>query len=83
MGVNDWSQAEKDLYAVGTRAILDDMERVRESMTAELDLYRNDASTRYAEQLAEHEDRLRKLAEDHQAWLRSLYDEGPQPQDVA
>ncbi len=84
MGVNDWSQAEKDLYAIGTRAILDGMERARESMTADLDLYRDDWSTRHAEMTRAHEDRVRQMRDDHHAWLRSLYDdEGPQPQDVA
>ena len=34
MGVNDWSAAEKDLYATGSRAILDDLERQRQEWNA-------------------------------------------------
>jgi hypothetical protein len=56
-------------------------------MRADLDRLAESWRAGYAQQLADHEARMRKLDEDHQAWLRSLYaddDSEPQPtQDVA
>lgn len=64
-GVSDWSQAEKELYALGTRAILDDLERQqrewRESWALD--------STSTDERMREHNERMRQLEEDHKAWL--------------
>jgi hypothetical protein len=63
--IDDWSDAERQLYAVGTRAILDDLERKqaewRESWA--LDTTSTDARVR------EHNERMRQLEEDHKAWL--------------
>jgi len=69
MGVNDWSQAERDLYALGSRLLLDDMERTRQSMAAELDLYRDDWSTRHAEMTRAHQERVRQIEAAQAAWL--------------
>jgi hypothetical protein len=50
------------------------------SMRADLDRLAESWRAGVAQQLADHEARMRKLDEDHQAWLRSLYDDGgPQP----
>ncbi len=88
MGVNDWSQAERDLYALGSRLLLDDMERTRQSMAAELDLYRDDWSTRHAEMTRAHNERMQRMRDDQAAWLDSFYDDGEpaptqDPQDQA
>lgn len=49
-------------------------------MEAQVNALRESWSSGYAEQLADHEVRMRKLDEDHQAWLRSLYtDAGDEP----
>ena len=75
-GVNDWSQAERDLYATGTRAILDDLERQRQewSAGAALDTTSADAVVR------KHNAKMRQLEEDHKAWLaRFINGEADEP----
>lgn len=67
--IDTWDENERALYALGSRAILDDLDRVQESMTADLDRYRDDFTTRQAEQLRAHQDRVRKLEADQAAWL--------------
>jgi len=88
MGVIDWSQAERDLYAYGSRALLDRMERQIQDQRREWNETYGLDSTSAAEINRQHAERMRKLEEDHKAWLAgylaSLYgddDESP-TQDV-
>jgi len=64
-GVNDWSEAERDLFAVGSRAALDDLERYREELNSG---YAPD-TTATDEMVKAHNARMRQLEEDHKAWL--------------
>lgn len=82
--IDDWSEAERQLYAVGTRAILDDIERQAEEWRGSWAL----DSTSMDEMTRAHNERMRQLEEDHKAWLARFIngeaDERPQPtQDVA
>jgi hypothetical protein len=67
--IDTWDENERALYALGSRALFDDLDRARESMTADLDRYRDDFTTRQAEQLRARQDRVRKLEADQAAWL--------------
>ena len=65
MGVSEWSQAERDLYALGSRQLLDNLDRQIEEWqsSAALDTTSTDDMTR------EHNARMRQLEENHKAWL--------------
>jgi hypothetical protein len=84
--IDDWSEAEKQLYAIGSRAILDDIERQAEEWRESWAL----DSTSMDEMTRKHNERMRQLEEDHKQWLTRFLrdasgaaDEGPQPtQDV-
>lgn len=64
-GVNDWSRAERDLYAVGSRALLDELERKRQEWRESWAL----DSTSTGDMIREHNARMRELEEQHRAWL--------------
>jgi hypothetical protein len=51
-------------------------DRAAAEMQADLDLYRDDFTTRHAEQLRAHERRMRELEEQNRAYLTSFYDDG-------
>lgn len=75
-GVSDWSDAERYLYAIGTRAILDDLERQqrewRESWALD--------STSADEINRQHAAKMTQLEEEHKAWLARFIDgEADQP----
>jgi hypothetical protein len=77
--------AERAYVAARLDHLADRFDQARAEMQADLDRLRESWSGGVAQQLADHEDRVRRMREDHQAWLRSLYAdyEGPQPtQDV-
>ena len=65
MGVNDWDENERALYALGSRQLLDSLDRQieewRESWA--LDTTSTDEMTR------EHNARMRALEEQHKQWL--------------
>jgi hypothetical protein len=44
------------------------------SLEADLDVYRDDFTTRHAEQLRAHQDRVRQLEDDQRAWLTRFID---------
>ncbi len=55
------------------------LDRATAEMSAELDLYRDDWSTRTAEMMRAHEDRVRQMRNDQAAWLKSFYGEADEP----
>jgi len=63
--IDEWDENERALYAVGTRAILDDLERQRREWN---ESYAID-STSMDEINRAHSERMRKLEEDQRAWL--------------
>lgn len=77
MGVNDWSQAERDLYTLGTRVLFDDMERQRQEWRegVALDTTATDAI------LAEAAARTRAAQQETRRYLASFYDEESVPSD--
>lgn len=72
MGVSDWSHAEKELYALGTRALLDDIERYRLELSAGVEL----DNTSMADAVREHEQRMSDLAAQQRAWLEDFISGG-------
>ncbi len=77
MGVNDWSQAEKDLYALGSRALFDDMERYRRELSegVALDTTATDAM------IAEAAARTKAAQEETRRYLAQLAGDEPAPID--
>lgn len=71
MGINDWSESDKQLFAIGSRAALDDLQRTREEWNANaaLDTTATDVMMR------EHNARVRELEEQHKAWMASYIKE--------
>ncbi len=63
--VDNWSRAERDLYAIGSRATLDDLDRKIEEWrsSAALD------NTSTDDMIREHILRMRKLDEQHKQWI--------------
>lgn len=61
------------------------LDRARAEMTASLDLYRDDWSTRHAEMTRAHNERMQRMCDGQAAWLNSFYDDGEvtPTQDVA
>jgi hypothetical protein len=74
-GIDGWSPAERQLFAIGSRAALDALSRQQEDWRESwsLDTTSTDAVVR------EHHARMRQLEEDHKAWLAQylggLYDD--------
>lgn len=68
--IDNWSQAERDLYALGSRAILDDLERQqqewRESWAPD--------STSMDETHRQHAAKMRQLEEDQRQWFSRFID---------
>lgn len=64
-GVDDWSQAERDLYALGSRQLLDNLDRQIEEWRESWAL---DTSA-HDDMIREHNARMRALEEHHKAWL--------------
>jgi hypothetical protein len=61
------------------------LDQAREAMTAELDLYRDDWSSRHAELQRAHRERMDAMAAEQAAWLARWLDGDPdegRPQDV-
>lgn len=71
MGINDWTESDKQLFAIGSRAALDDLQRTREEWNAgaALDTTSTDVMMR------EHNARVRELEEQHRAWMASYIKE--------
>lgn len=65
MGINDWTESDKQLFAVGSRAALDDLARQAEEWrsTAALDTTSTD------EMVRQHNQHVRELEEQHRQWL--------------
>lgn len=85
-GVSDWSRAEKELYALGTRVLLDDLERQQQEWRESWAL----DSTSTDEMTREHNAKMRQLEEAHKQWLAGFLkdasgaaDEPAPTQDVA
>jgi hypothetical protein len=57
--------------------LTDRFDQAREAMAAEVDRLRESWSSGAAQQLADHEQRMRQMRDDQAAWLRSLYNDGP------
>ena len=55
------------------------LDQASAAMRADLDRLAESWRSGAAQQLADHETRMRKLDEDHQAWLRSLYADDDEP----
>ena len=68
--IDEWDENERALYAVGTRAILDDLERQRREWNESYAL----DSTSMDEINRAHSERMRKLEEDQRAWLARWLD---------
>ena len=81
----NWSPAEKELYALGTRILLDDMERQRRQWA---ESWAPD-STSMDEAMREHAARMAQLEADQRAWFARFIDgdeateAGPSTTDVA
>ncbi len=67
MGINDWSESDKQLFAIGSRAALDDLQRTREEWNAGAAL----DTTSTDDMMREHNARVRELEEQHKAWMAS------------
>jgi vacuolar-type H+-ATPase catalytic subunit A/Vma1 len=76
--------AERALIAARLDHLSDRFDRAAEAMAADLDLYRDDWSSRHAEQLRAHNERVDSMAAEQAEWLRNFYADGDEsaPTDV-
>ena len=76
--IDEWDENERALYAVGSRALLDDLERQRREWNESYSL----DSTSMDEINRTHSERMRELEDQQRAWLASFIngdaDEGTQ-----
>jgi len=63
--IDNWDENERALYAIGTRALLDDLERQQQEWRESWAL----DSTSTDEMTRAHNERMRQLEEEHKAWL--------------
>jgi hypothetical protein len=59
------------------------LDQAREAWQAQLDALRSDSSARYADELRAHQDRVRAMEEQQTAWLRGLYAEDGDTNELA
>jgi hypothetical protein len=78
--------AERAFVAMRLDQLAGQFDQARAEMQADLDTYRDDWSSRHAEQLRAHNERMRELEAAHAAWLTNWLDgdpdEGRPTQDV-
>ena len=75
--------AERALVALAVERQQARIDRAAAEMAASLDAYRDDFTTRHAELLRGHQDRVREIEEQGRAFLTSYYDNGDEgTQDV-
>ena len=55
-------------------SLADRFDQAAAEMAADLDLYRDDWSSRHAEQLQAHNERMRQMEADQAAWFKNWYD---------
>jgi hypothetical protein len=66
---------ERAFVAARADQLDDRIDRARDAMMGELDLYRDDFTTRNAELLRAHNERVQQIACENRAWLTSYYDD--------